>query len=109
MTINKAITEMLKDVGINEIMTPIYLGDSPEFAVFAYDIVAGEFADDAEILPTYDVRINYVAPLAKNTLQTVKNIRNAIAETFGEYADVINASDEYGQDFRFEFEVGWEE
>lgn len=107
MMINKSIIDALKPICPN-VYPDVYTGDEKEYIVFTFDIQPDNFGDDRPFHITYDARVHYVCPLKKDAISTRIAIMEALFtmdNLIVTYPSEVNASDDEGQHFVYDFEV----
>lgn len=105
--INRDIINALKPICPN-VYPDVYTGDNKEYIVFTYDIQPNNFGDDRPFHITYDVRVHYICPLKKDAIATRIAIMEAlfnIENLFVTYPSEVNATDDDGQHFVYDFEA----
>jgi len=81
-----------------------YKGSNTEYCVFTYTEMPSVFADSKPAAIRYLVQLHYYLPHRTNPNAKKTNIKNALFNAGFTYPQVINASDNEGQHYVFEFE-----
>lgn len=105
--INSRLMKALKTICPN-VYPDVYTGSNVEYIVFTYDIRPENHGDDSPFNFTYECSVHYLAPLKDNVLEKRFGIMEAIfnmEDSFVTYPTEVNATDEDGQHFVYEFEV----
>lgn len=103
--INSTLINTLKSI-VPNVYPDVYTGKETEYIVFIYDIRPDNYGDDIPFHLTYDVRVHYLAPLKKDVTQKRIAIIQAISNIdFATYPSEVNATDEDGQHFVYDFEM----
>lgn len=84
----------------------LYTGDAGEYCTFNFNELPAGFGDNVPHVIRYLVQVHWFLPLKKRPQPTKKALRRALMAVRGFTApEIINASDEMGQHYVFEFEA----
>ena len=103
MTINEQIKAAVEPV-VAVCVPDEYDGEAAEYCTFNYTEIPEEFGDDVPELIRYVVQLHYFCPKGHNSLKTRQDLRQAILAADFTAPEIINASDEIGQHYVFEFD-----
>lgn len=107
MTINDQIRSALEPIGWPIVADNMSPGFS-KFFVFNYTSLPDNFGDNEPQHERYLVQIHLFAPHKENTVRVRKQCKQCIFEAGFTFPSMVDASDETGQHWVFEFEVAVE-
>lgn len=91
---------------VAEIVPDLYLGEAEEYCTYNYTESPGGFGDNSAHATRYLVQLHWFLPLKRRPQPKKKQLKQALAAVRGFTAPtVINANDETGQHYVFEFEA----
>ena len=90
--------------GILPLYPNVYTGDTLEYLVYNYYVIAEVFADSAAHAARYAIQLHLYMPHKKNPNDTKLEIIAACVQNKFTFPSMTNASDGDGQHYVFEFE-----
>lgn len=82
----------------------LYTGDAPEYCTYNYNEIPTAFGDNAPRAVRYLVQVHWFVPLKKRPHPKKKQLRRALgAIPLTTWPTIVNASDELGQHYVYEF------
>lgn len=83
-----------------------YTGDAKEYCTYNYNEIPAGFGDNLPHAVRYLVQVHWFLPLKKRPHPTKKALRRALAAVRGFGApEIVNANDELGQHYVYEFQA----
>jgi hypothetical protein len=82
----------------------VHTGDAEEYLTFSCESTGDEFGDDAPLVERYNVVIHYCCPLSTDSVAKREQIKRLLSAADFSWPDMIDSTDENGQDWIFECE-----
>lgn len=105
MTVDEKIMDAVKPL-VGECVENLYGGDAEEYCTFNLNEIPAGFGDNTAHAVRYLCQVHWFLPLRRNPRPKKKRLRQALAAVKGfTTPEIVNATDEIGQHYVYEFQA----